>query len=42
MNSFLEDAMIKINDMPEEQIDKLRNDFERVMRLTHEFFKEFK
>ena len=40
MNSFLEDAMIKINDMPEEQIDKLRNDFERVMRLTYDFFKE--
>ena len=40
MNSFLEDAMKKINEMPEGQIDKLRNDFERVMRLTHDFFKE--
>ena len=40
MNSFLEDAMKKINEMPEGQIDKLRNDFERVMRLTYDFFKK--
>ena len=40
MNSFLEDAMKKINEMPEGQIDKLRNDFERVMRLTYDFFEK--
>ncbi|MDJ0581684.1 hypothetical protein [Crocosphaera sp.] len=38
MNEFLEEAMQKINEMSEEQIDELRNDFERVMKLTYDFF----
>lgn len=38
MSDFLEDAMNKINLMSDEQIDKLKQDFERVMKLTYEFF----
>ncbi|NEO55972.1 MAG: DUF262 domain-containing protein [Okeania sp. SIO3B5] len=38
MNKFLEDAMQKINAMSEDKIDELRNDFERVMKLTYDFF----
>lgn len=40
MNVFLEDAMQKINAMSEDKIDELRNDFERVMKLTYDFFEE--
>lgn len=40
MNSFLEDAMQKINEMSEEQIDELKQDFERVMTLTYDFFEQ--
>ena len=40
MNSFLEDAMQKINEMSEEQIDELKQDFERVMKLTYDFFEQ--
>ena len=40
MNKFLEDAMQKINEMSNEQIDDLKQDFERVMKLTYDFFEQ--
>lgn len=38
MNDFLEETMEKINLMSEDEIDRLTNDFERVMVLTYDFF----
>jgi len=38
MDAFLGEAMMKINRMENEQINSLEKDFERVMRLTYEFF----
>jgi len=38
MSDFVERAMKKINLMDERDIDILKNDFERVMNLTFEFF----
>lgn len=38
MSDFVERAMKKINLMDEREIDILKNDFERVMNLTFEFF----
>ncbi|NET45284.1 DUF262 domain-containing protein [Okeania sp. SIO2B3] len=40
MNKFLEDAMQKINEMSDEQIDELKQDFERLMKLTYDFFEQ--
>ncbi|NEQ38940.1 MAG: DUF262 domain-containing protein [Okeania sp. SIO3I5] len=40
MNKFLEYAMQKINEMSDEQIDELKQDFERVMKLTYDFFEQ--
>jgi hypothetical protein len=40
MNNFLEEAMQKINLMSDEKIDELTKDFERVMRLTYDFFEK--
>ncbi|NEP83916.1 MAG: DUF262 domain-containing protein [Okeania sp. SIO3B3] len=40
MNIFLEDAMQKINEMSDKQIDELKQDFERVMTLTYDFFEK--
>lgn len=38
MDAFLGEAMKKINQMTELEIESLKRDFERVMRLTYEFF----
>jgi hypothetical protein len=38
LSDFVERAMKKINLMDEQQIELLKNDFERVMNLTFEFF----
>ncbi|MTJ47864.1 DUF262 domain-containing protein [Dolichospermum sp. UHCC 0259] len=38
LSDFVENAMKKINLMPNEEIDALKNDFKRVMNLTFEFF----
>lgn len=38
MDAFLGEAMKRINRMTEKQIDELRQDFERVMKLTFDFF----
>ncbi len=38
MSAFLEEAMQKINVMTMAEIDTLKIDFERVMKLTYEFF----
>ncbi|WP_027404467.1 DUF262 domain-containing protein [Aphanizomenon flos-aquae] len=38
LSDFVENAMKKINLMPNEEIDALKNDFKRVMDLTFEFF----
>jgi hypothetical protein len=38
MSTFLEKAMKKINLMKNEDIEKLRQDFERVMKITYDFF----
>lgn len=40
MSDFLEEAMKKINLMSDDEIDKLQKDFERVMKLTYDFFLE--
>ena len=40
MNIFLEDAMQTINKMSEDKIDQLRKDFQRVMKLTYDFFEK--
>ncbi len=38
MDAFLGEAMKKINHMEDKKIDNLRRDFERVMKLTYDFF----
>ncbi|MGD1909516.1 MAG: DUF262 domain-containing protein [Rivularia sp. (in: cyanobacteria)] len=38
LNYFVEDAMRKINLMSDEDINKLKQDFERVMKKTFDFF----
>lgn len=38
MNDFLDECMKTINSMPDNQIDELKKDFERVMKLTYDFF----
>ncbi|BAQ59615.1 hypothetical protein GM3708_20 [Geminocystis sp. NIES-3708] len=38
MSDFIEEAMKKINLMSDNQINELSKDFERVMKLTYEFF----
>lgn len=38
MSFFVEKIMRDMNKMSEEQISELRNDFERVMKLTYDFF----
>ncbi|MEY4926790.1 MAG: hypothetical protein RI894_1226, partial [Bacteroidota bacterium] len=38
MSDFVEKGMQKINDFPDSEIVHLKTDFERVMRLTFEFF----
>ncbi len=40
MDAFLGSAMKKMNQMSDSELDELRTDFERVMRLTYEFFGE--
>ena len=38
LSSFLEEAMKKINEMTEEEIARLKIDFEKVMKRTYDFF----
>ena len=38
MSDFLEKTMKKINLMDDEEIEKLKQDFQRVMKLTFDFF----
>ena len=38
LSPFLEEAMKKINAMSEDEINALKVDFERVMRITYDFF----
>lgn len=38
MSDFIEEAMKKINLMSDDKIDELIKDFERVMKLTYDFF----
>ena len=38
MSEFLEKAMRKINKMPEADIENLKTDFKRVMKISYEFF----
>ncbi|MFI3220773.1 MAG: DUF262 domain-containing protein [Methylococcales bacterium] len=38
MSEFLEKAMCKINKMPEADIENLKTDFKRVMKISYEFF----
>ncbi len=38
LNEFLENAMKKINKMGEEELEILKQDFKRVMKLTYDFF----
>ncbi len=38
MSNFLETTMKKINTMKSTEIDSLKDDFKRVMKITHEFF----
>jgi Protein of unknown function DUF262. len=38
LSSFVENAMRQINKMSDEEIAELKNDFERVMKITYEFF----
>ena len=38
MDDFLEKTIKKINGMKDEEINELKQDFERVMKLTYDFF----
>jgi len=38
MSNFLEDAMRKINNLEDSELEKITNDFERVMKYTFSFF----
>jgi hypothetical protein len=38
MSNFLETTMKKINTMKSSEIKSLKDDFKRVMKITHEFF----
>lgn len=38
LSPFVEEAMKKINKMSDNEIEMLKKDFERVMKLTHQFF----
>jgi len=40
MSNFVEQAMRKINKMPDEEVLELKKDFDRVMQLSHAFFSE--